>query len=124
VAREIDAERDAALSRVIEYRERGRARPRGVRVALAVAALLLGVAALPLAVVLPEVGIPAVLVSLRLLAVEFDWAARSYAWLVWRWEQVRGWYRRQPQPMRALVIAVLIAIAAALVWLLVHEFSG
>lgn len=108
---------------MMEYRERWRGRPPAVRVALAVAGLLLGVAAIPLVVLLPEVGIPAILVALRLLAVESDWAARCYACVVWRWEQVHDWYRHQARPVRALVIAVLVAIAVALVWLLVHEFS-
>ncbi|MGA8254463.1 MAG: hypothetical protein WBW75_27795 [Mycobacterium sp.] len=74
------AARDAALSRVFAYRERGQARPMPVRAALAVFGGVLLVASIPMIVLLPEVGIPALLIALRLLAVEADWAARAYAW--------------------------------------------
>lgn len=50
-------------------------------------------AAFPLVIVPPELGIPALLLALRLLAVEFDWAARSYAWVVGRWGRVTAWHR-------------------------------
>jgi hypothetical protein len=73
------AVRDAALSRVFAYRERGQARPMPVRAALAVFGGVLLVASIPMIVLLPEVGIPALLIALRLLAVEADWAARAYA---------------------------------------------
>jgi len=68
------AVRDAALSRVFAYRERGQARPMPVRAALAVFGGVLLVASIPMIVLLPEVGIPALLIALRLLAVEADWA--------------------------------------------------
>ena len=93
-----------------------------MRAVTAAAGLLIALAAVPLVVVLPELGIPALLLALRLLAVEFDWAARSYTWLVWRWEHVRAWYRSRSRSVRALVIVALLAVAIALLWLLAHEF--
>ena len=84
------AARDAALSRVFAYRERGQARPMPVRAALAVFGGVLLVASIPMIVLLPEVGIPALLIALRLLAVEADWAARAYAWTDWRFAQMRA----------------------------------
>ena len=60
--------------------------------------------------------------TLRLLAVEFDWAARSYAWVIWRWGQAKAWYAGASAPVRALVVLILLALTVGLVWLLVHEF--
>lgn len=115
--------REAALARVLEYRERGRRRPWPVRLALAAVGAALLVASVPLVIVLPEAGVPALLVALRLLAVEADWAASAFAWIDWRFAQARGWYHRQSRSTRAAVIAALTVVAVALVWLLLHEFA-
>lgn len=102
-------------------RQRGRARSAAVRALAAGTGALLAVAAVPLVVVLPEIGIPALLLALRLLAVEFDWAARCYAWVVWRWGQARAWYHARSARVRTLVIAGLVALAVGLLWLLAHS---
>ncbi len=72
--------RDAALARVLAYRQRVRARPLLIRATLAVVGGGLFVVSLPMIVLLPELGIPALLVAFRLLAVEAQWAVRAYAW--------------------------------------------
>ena len=113
------AARDAALSRVFAYRERGRARPMPVRAALAVFGGVLLVASIPMMVLLPEVGIPALLIALRLLVVEADWAARAYAWTDWRFAQMRDWLPRQSRLVRWAIVAGLLLVAAAIVWLLI-----
>ena len=118
----MDLSRDAALARVMEERARGRARSAATRAVTAVGGLLIGFAALPLVVVLPELGVPALLLALRLLAVEFDWAARWYAWVVWQWGRVTAWYRSRSRAVRAVVIGGLLALALGLLWLLAHEF--
>ncbi|HYP54729.1 MAG TPA: hypothetical protein VEQ41_00285, partial [Solirubrobacterales bacterium] len=74
--------------------------------------------AIPLVVVLPEAGLPALLWSLRLLALEFDWAARAYGWVTWRWQQFHNWFRQQHVATKALVIAATLAIPVGLVALL------
>ncbi|MDQ4049411.1 MAG: hypothetical protein M3131_08545 [Actinomycetota bacterium] len=112
--------RDEALARVLEYRERGRSRSAPARVGLAVLGAALLLASAPLIVVLPEGGVPALLVALRLLAVEADWAAKAFAWIDWWFSRARDWLRRQSEATRAAVLAGLLAIAVALVWLLVH----
>jgi hypothetical protein len=106
---------------VLAYRERGQARPVALRAALAVLAGALLVASIPLIVLLPELGIPALLVALRLLAVETAWAARAYAWTDWRFEQLRAWFHRRSRLTRAAILTGLLLVAAALVWLLVYE---
>ena len=119
----MSADRDAALARVMEQRRRGRERPMAIRVLVAGAGLLLAAAAAPLVVLLPELGVPLLLVALRLLAVEFDRAARAYAWVVWRWEQVRAWFRSAPGPVRSLVVVLLVLVALGLLWLLQHALA-
>lgn len=113
--------REAALARVYAYRVRARARPAAVRALLAVLGSLLLVASIPLIVVLPEAGIPALLVALRLMAVEADWAARAYAWTDWRFVQLRHWFQRQSRLIRWTIMAVLLLVAVALVWLVIYE---
>ena len=113
------AVRDAALSRVFAYRERGQARPMPVRAALAVFGGVLLVASIRMIVLLPEVGIPALLIALRLLAVEADWAARAYAWTDWRFTQMRDWLHRQSRLVRWAIVVGLLLVAAAIVWLLI-----
>ncbi len=102
--------REAALERVMQLRERERARPAPVRALLAALGLLLMIVAAPLAVVLPEVGVPVVIVALRLLAVEFDWAARGYAWVTWRWGRLRAWFRARSRTARALDILLVVVL--------------
>ena len=74
--------------------------------------------ALPLAIVLPEAGVPALLVALRLLAVEFDWAERAYATVTWRWGQLRESYRSRSPAARAAAVLASLAAVALVVWLL------
>jgi hypothetical protein len=114
--------RDDALARVLAYRERGRARPMPVRAVLAVLGGALLVASIPLIILLPEAGIPALLVAFRLLAVEADWAARAYAWTDWRFAQLHGWFQRQSRSARTAIVVGLLLVAVALVWLIVVEF--
>ena len=116
--------RERALARVLEYRERGRRRSPLARGVLAALGAVLLLASVPAAVVLPELGVPALLVALRLLAVEADWAARSYAWIDWRFSQSREWFHRQSKPIRAAVLVGLILVAVALVWLLIDHLPS
>jgi hypothetical protein len=114
--------RDDALARVLAYRERGRARAMPIRVAFALVGAVLLIGSVPLIVLLPELGIPALLVAFRMLAVEADWAARGYAWTDWRFSQMHHWFRRQSRLTRGAIVVVLLAVAVALVWWIVVEF--
>ncbi len=116
------AARDAALARALAYRDRGQARSMPTRAAAAVLGGVLLLASIPLIVLLPELGIPALLVAFRLLAVEADWAARAYAWTDWRFTQLHDWFNRQSAPVRVVIITGLLLVAVALVWLIVVEF--
>lgn len=114
--------RDDALARVLDYRTRGRARAMPVRAGLAVLGGVLLVASIPLTVLLPEFGIPALLIAFRLLAVEALWAARAYAWTDWRFAQMQHWFHRQSRVVRAIIVTVLILLAVAIVVVFVYEF--
>jgi hypothetical protein len=114
--------RDDALARVLAYRTRGRARAMPIRAGLAVLGGVLLIASVPLIVLLPEFGIPALLVALRLLAVEALWAARAYAWTEWRFAQIRHWFHRQTSVVRRGIIAGLIVVAVAIIVVFVYEF--
>lgn len=115
--------RHDALRQVFARRATARAKPAPVRIATALAGLVAAVASLPLVVVLPELGIPLLLLALRLLAIEFDWAAHAYAWVIWRWDQSKTWFHNASKPAQAATMLVLVALAVALVWLLIHEFA-
>jgi hypothetical protein len=114
--------RDGAMARVLAYRRQGRARAMPIRASLAVLGAVLLVASIPLIVLLPEFGIPALLVAFRLLAVEALWAARAYAWTDWRFGQIRHWFHRQSGVFRGVIVVGLIVVAVAIVVVFVYEF--
>ena len=104
----------AVLARRVQHREKGIVRRAGV----AIFASVLLVFAIPLFVVLPEVGLPALLWSLSLLALEFDWAANAYAWVTWRWQQFHAWFGRRNAATKTLVVAATLAVAIGLLGLI------
>ena len=114
--------RDDALARVLAYRERGRARAMPIRAVLAVLGGALLVVSIPLIILLPEAGIPALLVAFRLLAVEADWAARAYAWTDWRFAQLHSWFQSQSRSARTAIVVGLLLVAVAIVVVFVYEF--
>jgi hypothetical protein len=113
--------REAALERVFAYRERGRDRSMLLRALVAVLGAALLLVSIPLIVLLPELGVPALLIAFRLLAVEANWAARAYAWTDWRFSQLQAWFHRQSKITRWAIVALLLLVAVALVWLLIYE---
>lgn len=113
------SEREAALREVLGRRARHRRRPVVLRVGLVALGFLAGLAALPLVVVLPEAGAPLLIAALGLLALEFDWAAHAFAWVVWRWRQFRRWFSAQAPAVRVGLVAVVAAVLVGLVFLFV-----
>ncbi len=115
------ASREAAFKRVMERRAAGRAQSVFRRALRALLGLLLLSVALLILIPLPELGVPTTLLALRLLAVEFEWAARGYAWVAWRWEQLRRWLRSRSPATRATLGLLLLAVVALIVWLLAFD---
>lgn len=90
-----------------------------LRAALVVVGFLGGIAALPLVVLLPEAGVPLLIAALGVLALEFDWAAQAFAWVVWRWRRFRRWFSSRPLAVRAGLVALLVAVLAGLALLFI-----
>lgn len=101
------------LDRVLQARDRHRSRPLPARVALDTVAIVISIVGVVL-LIEPEIGLPVLLGGLRLLAYEFDWAARSYARVERRWQRVRARYKRLlSSKLRVVGVAVVLAIAVA-----------
>jgi hypothetical protein len=103
---------------LIAARARHAERSRGARIAQMLAGLALLAVGIPLAIVVPEFGIPGLLLGLRLLADEYDWAAHAYGSIAWRWERFRTWFLARPGPVKVLVVLAMSIVAIALLALL------
>ncbi len=116
----MSVEHDEVLERILHQRERHRERPVAIRVLLALAGSLLSIFAAVLSVVLPEVGLPLLLVGLRLLAFEFDWAARSYARVyIYAGKLRKRVSNLSPHAKGALLVTGALAAAVLAIWLTV-----
>ena len=112
VREEMRGGRDEVLERVLGQRERHRERSVFVRAGVVVAGGAVSVFAALLAVIAPEFGVPLLLLGLRLLALEFDWAARAYARVARVARGVGGRLRRLlPRSKRGVVLTVVVAAA-------------
>lgn len=112
VREETPGEHDEVLERVLGRRERHRERSVFVRVGVVLAGGAVGLVACPLAVIAPEFGLPLLLLGLRLLALEFDWAARAYARVARLARRVGGRLRKLlPRSKRGVALAVVVAVA-------------
>lgn len=107
---------DEVLERVFERRGRHRDRSVLVRVGVVAAGGAVSLFAALLSVVTPEFGLPLLLFGLRLLALEFDWAARLYAKVAKVAGRVAGTFRRLLPKSKvgvAMMVAALVAAFAA-----------
>ena len=112
------AGRDDALARVRARRARHRRRPLVVRAGSVLAGGLLAAVGVLLVPPLPELGLPALLGGLGLLALEFDWAARALAAAIDGAATLRGRWRGTRRVTRAALLATVVTlIAAATLWL-------
>ena len=102
-------------ARLQAARERQRQRSRTARILTVLGGGLVGLLGAVLLLPLPELGLPLLLAGLRVLALEYEWAARAYVAVARLWER-----------LKALSIRWKIAFAAvagfavgAIVWWLV-----
>lgn len=112
------AEVDATLARVFERRERHRERSIFVRAGVVVAGGAVSLFAALLSIITPEFGLPLLLFGLRLLALEFDWAARLYTKVAKLAKRVAGSLRKL-WPKSKVGVALVILALAAVVYLVV-----
>lgn len=106
--------RQDLIDGLIASRARHGRRSASARVAQAGAGFVVLVIAIPLSIVLPELGIPGLLYALRLLADEFDWAARAYGSVAWQWERFRTWLASRSGPVKLLVVAAMSVVVLVL----------
>ncbi len=106
--------RDTIMERVLRQRKQQQQRPVFFRAAVVIVGGVVSVPAAPLSVVAPELGLPLLLFGLRLLALEFDWAARVYVRVEKLARRVLGGLKRLLRSKRgiALVAVVVVALAA------------
>ena len=68
-----------------------------------------------LLVPVPELGLPLLLVGLRLLALEYEWAARAYVPVARLWDRAKGLSTR----WKIAIAAIGLLAVGAIVWWLV-----
>lgn len=106
---------DAVMERVLLQREKHRGRSIFVRAGVVVAGGMVSIFAAPL-LLAPELGLPLLLFGLRLLALEFDRAARLYARVEKFARRVLGWLKSK---VGIAVVVGIAAVVAVAVWMLV-----
>lgn len=106
--------RDEVLERVFERRERHRERSVFVRVGVVIAGGTVSLFAALLSVIAPELGLPLLLFGLRLLALEFDWAARLYTKVAKLARRVAGTLRKLwPKSKVGVALGVVALVTAS-----------
>jgi hypothetical protein len=111
VQEETHGGRDEVLERVLRQRERHRERSMFARGVIVIAGGAVGVFG-GLLLIAPEFGLPLLLAGLRLLALEFDWAARAYARVAHLARGVRRRLRElSPRSRRGVVLTVVAVVA-------------
>ncbi|MGH3089339.1 MAG: hypothetical protein ACRDSJ_18760 [Rubrobacteraceae bacterium] len=111
---------EAGMDEAMARRERHRKRSIFVRAGVMAAGFGVGVVAALLSVVAPEFGLPLLLFGLRLLALEFDWAARLYTKVAKLAKKVAGKLRKFWPKSKVGVAMTVLALAAAVVILFVR----
>lgn len=114
---------DAVMERVLLQREKHRGRSIFVRAGVVITGGAVSIFAVPL-LLAPELGLPLLLFGLRLLALEFDWAARLYARVEKFARRILGGLKRLYKSMfktkrRIVATVVVIAVWTVAVWTLV-----
>ena len=104
--------REETRARLEDARERHRARSPSHRLTVLAggwSAALLGVV---LVLPLPELGLPLLVVGLRLLALRYDWAARAYLPVARLWARLKA----LPASAKLAVGVIAVALVAGSVW--------
>lgn len=115
---------ETVLERVFRQREEHQKRSIFARAGIVVAGGAVSIFATPLSLPAPELGLPLLLFGLRLLALEFDWAARLYVRIEKIARRVLGTLKRLLRSMfkskrRIAVVVVMWAVMAVGFWVLV-----
>ena len=104
-----------ARARLEAARACHRKRSRAVRILIVTGGGFVAVLGGTLLVPVPELGLPLLLVGLRLLALEYEWAARAYVPVARFWDRVKGLSTR----WKIAIAAIGLLAVGAIVWWLV-----
>jgi len=103
---------EEARARLEATRERHRQRSHAARILTVLGGGLVGLLGAVLLLPLPELGLPLFLVGLRLLALEYEWAARAYVPVARFWDRVKGLSTR----WKIAIAAIALLAVGAIVW--------
>jgi hypothetical protein len=103
---------EEARGRLVDARERQRARSPARRLAVLAGGWAAGLLGVVLVLPLPEVGLPLLVVGLRLLALRYDWAARAYLPVARLWARLKA----LPAPAKLALGVAAVAVVAGVVW--------
>ncbi len=101
-----------AQARLEAARERHRERSALTRALTVAGGGLAGLVGALLVLPLPELGLPLLLVGLRVLALEYEWAARAYVPVARLWDRVKG----LSLAWKIAIAAIAVLAIAGLVW--------
>jgi hypothetical protein len=103
---------EEARGRLEDARDWHRARSPGHRLAVLAGGWVAGLLGVLLVVPLPELGLPLLVVGLRLLALRYDWAARAYLPVARLWARLKA----LPAFAKLALGVAAVAIVAGIVW--------
>ena len=103
---------ESVPARLQAARERQRQRSRAARVLTVLGGGLVGLLGAVLLLPLPELGLPLLLVGLRVLALEYEWAERAYVPVARLWERLKA----LSTPWKVAIAACAILAVGAIVW--------
>jgi len=103
---------EEARARLEATRERHRQRSHAARILTVLGGGLVGLLGAVLLLPLPELGLPLFLVGLRLLALEYEWAARAYVPVARFWDRIKGLSTR----WKIAIAAIALLAVGAIVW--------
>ena len=103
---------EEALARLEDARDRHRARSPGRRLAVLAGGWAAGLLGVVLVLPLPELGLPLLVVGLRLLALRYDWAARAYLPVARLWARLKA----LPHAVKLALGVAAVAVVAGIVW--------
>ena len=99
-------------ARLQASRERQRQRSRAARILTVLGGGLVGLLGAVLLLPLPELGLPLLLAGLRVLALEYEWAARAYVPVARLWERLKALSIR----WKAAIAAIAVLCVGGIVW--------
>lgn len=103
---------ESVRARLRAARERQRQRSLAARILTVLGGGLVGLVGAVLLLPLPELGLPLLLVGLRVLALEYEWAERAYVPVARLWQRLKALSAR----WKIAIAAVAVVCVGGIVW--------